>query len=156
MAKEHEMATSVVDQTKEDQTRAIEVIQTYDWLIFTSVNGVERFRMRLQRLSGSLSKLTGTQIAAIGPQTAARLAREGLKPAVVPKRYLAEGICMGASENRSPPVLMTRISTLASGQRCSILRFTQFAWAKDSTLPRVPIRIGGVARSIFRPDRKAS
>jgi len=68
------------------------VIQTYDWLIFTSVNGVERFRMRLQRLSGSLSKLTGTQIAAIGPQTAARLAREGLKPAVVPKRYLAEGI----------------------------------------------------------------
>jgi uroporphyrinogen III methyltransferase/synthase len=72
--------------------RAIAVIQTYDWLIFTSVNGVERFLMRLQRLSGSLSKLTGTQIAAIGPQTAARLAREGWKPAVVPKRDLAEGI----------------------------------------------------------------
>ena len=72
--------------------RAIAVIQTYDWLIFTSVNGVERFLMRLQRLSGSLSKLTGTQIAAIGPQTAARLAREGLKQAIVPKRYLAEGI----------------------------------------------------------------
>ena len=58
--------------------------------------------------------------------------------------------------HRSPPVLMTRISTLASGQRCSILRFTQFAWAKASTLPRVPIRIVRVARSIFRLDRKAS
>jgi uroporphyrinogen III methyltransferase/synthase len=71
---------------------AIEAIQTYDWLIFTSVNGVEQFLMRLERITGSLAKLTGSQIAAIGPETAARLARAGLKPAVVPKQYMAEGI----------------------------------------------------------------
>ncbi|HEU4341241.1 MAG TPA: uroporphyrinogen-III synthase [Candidatus Binatia bacterium] len=71
---------------------AIGAIHTYDWLIFTSVNGVERFLMRLKCMTGALGKLTGSQIAAIGPQTAARLARAGLNPAVVPKQYMAEGI----------------------------------------------------------------
>jgi uroporphyrinogen III methyltransferase / synthase len=72
--------------------RAIEQIQTYDWLIFTSVNGVERFLARLEKLEKSLADLDGIEIVAIGPETAKRLKAAGIPAGRVPQRYQAEGI----------------------------------------------------------------
>jgi uroporphyrinogen III methyltransferase / synthase len=71
---------------------AIRGIQSYDWIIFTSVNGVERFLQRVAKLEPFLRGVTARQIAAIGPKTAETLAKAGLKPAIVPEQYLAEGI----------------------------------------------------------------
>ena len=50
--------------------RAMEQIKTYDWLIFTSVNGVECFLARFKKLAKNLADLDGIEIVAIGPETA--------------------------------------------------------------------------------------
>src|ERR1700722_641761 len=47
----------------------LENIKTYDWLILTSVNGVEALWKRVRKLHVSLRSLKQLQIAAIGPAT---------------------------------------------------------------------------------------
>jgi uroporphyrinogen III methyltransferase / synthase len=72
--------------------RAIEQIKIYDWFIFTSANGVERFLARFEKLEKNLADLAGIEIAAIGPETAKRLEAAGIPTGVIPQRYQAEGI----------------------------------------------------------------
>jgi uroporphyrinogen III methyltransferase / synthase len=90
--------------------RAIERIKTYDWLIFTSVNGVEQFLARLEKLKKNLAELAGIEIAAIGPETAKRLEAAGIPPGLVPRRYQAEGILetLPAETLRGKKVLIPR------------------------------------------------
>ena len=71
---------------------AIRKIHTYDWLIFTSVNGVEQFFNRSKLLNKSLTRLEGIEIAAIGPETASTVEAAGLRCRLVPKQYQAEGL----------------------------------------------------------------
>jgi uroporphyrinogen III methyltransferase / synthase len=71
---------------------AIANIRTYDWLLFTSVNGVEQFLFRLQSLSKSMTELEGIKVGAIGPETAKRLEGSGIKDCIVPRQYQAEGM----------------------------------------------------------------
>jgi uroporphyrinogen III methyltransferase/synthase len=70
---------------------AIKTLQSYDWLIFTSVNGVEEFLARARYLNVIVSELTN-RFAAIGPETAKKLEAAGIRNCLVPKRYQAEGI----------------------------------------------------------------
>jgi uroporphyrinogen III methyltransferase / synthase len=72
--------------------RAIEQIKIYDWLIFTSANGVECFLARFKKLEKNLSDLAVIEIAAIGPETAKRLEAAGIPAGLIPQRYQAEGI----------------------------------------------------------------
>jgi uroporphyrinogen III methyltransferase / synthase len=72
--------------------QAIQQIKSYDWLIFTSVNGVERFLERFKKLDKSLADLAGIEIVAIGPETAKKLAAAGIPAGFVPQRYQAEGV----------------------------------------------------------------
>ena len=71
---------------------AIDKIHTYDWLIFTSVNGVEQFLARSKSLNKSVTKLRDIEVAAIGPETASRLELAGIRTSLVPRKYQAEGI----------------------------------------------------------------
>src|SRR5579863_909227 len=64
----------------------------YDWLIFTSVNGVTICCERLTTLGHTLEHMSHVRIAAIGPATAAALTRYGLNADVVPDEYIAEGV----------------------------------------------------------------
>lgn len=64
----------------------------YDWLVFTSANGVHMCCERLQRLGYDLQTLTNVHIATIGPATAAALTHYGLKADLVPDEYIAEGV----------------------------------------------------------------
>jgi uroporphyrinogen III methyltransferase / synthase len=72
--------------------QAIQQIASYDWLIFTSVNGVEQFLHRFEQLGKNLADLTGIEVGAIGPETAKRLTAAQIQPSLVPKQYQAEGI----------------------------------------------------------------
>jgi uroporphyrinogen III methyltransferase/synthase len=70
--------------------RSVAAAATYDWIVFTSANGVEAF---FARFSGrDVRELAGVRLAAIGPETAGALARRLLRPAVVPAEYRAEGL----------------------------------------------------------------
>ncbi len=64
----------------------------YDWLILTSVNGVEALWTRLERLRLTKKQLKHLKIAAIGPATRKAMERRGLKVDVVPKEYVAESV----------------------------------------------------------------
>lgn len=70
---------------------AIARLDSFDWIVFTSVNGVEYFWPRLELL-GKTATLTGLKVCAIGPATAAALTRRGVSPALVPQKFVAEGI----------------------------------------------------------------
>ncbi len=71
---------------------ALRNLSAYDWLILTSVNGVEAFFARMQRLRIAKSELRGVKIAAIGPATARAVRKHGLRVALVPQEYVAEAV----------------------------------------------------------------
>lgn len=75
-----------------DLDAAIRRISTYDWLIFTSANGVDQFIKRLQSLAKTVAEIDEIKVGAIGPETARRLEAAGITPCLVPKEYQAEGI----------------------------------------------------------------
>jgi uroporphyrinogen III methyltransferase/synthase len=58
----------------------------YDWVVFTSVNGVDRFF----ELLGQRGLGNRVRIAAIGPETAAALVDRGAPAQIVPRRFVAE------------------------------------------------------------------
>lgn len=70
----------------------IENIKTYDWLIFTSTNGVEHFFSRLEMAKKDVRFLANAKICAIGSATASRLKEYGVIADVVPEKYQAEGV----------------------------------------------------------------
>ncbi|RPJ71062.1 MAG: uroporphyrinogen-III C-methyltransferase [Acidobacteria bacterium] len=71
---------------------AIESVGQYDWVVFTSVNGVDYFFQRLHAGPGDTRRLAGVRLCAIGPGTADRLARHGLKVDLMPAEYRAEAV----------------------------------------------------------------
>lgn len=72
--------------------RAIRKLGGYDWLVFTSSNGVSHFWARLRALDCDTRVLGGVRVAAIGPATAAALAERGLTANLIPGRYCTEGL----------------------------------------------------------------
>lgn len=68
---------------------ALKNLASYDWLILTSVNGVDAMWKRLAKLRLHCPKL---HIAAIGPATSKAIESRGLKVEVVPKEYVAEAV----------------------------------------------------------------
>ncbi len=75
--------------------RAIEGLQRYDWLIFTSVNGVKYFFSVLHEMGFDTRRIGNTKVCAIGPATEKRLESFGIRADFVPPRYIAEEIAMG-------------------------------------------------------------
>jgi len=71
---------------------AINKIGSYDWVIFTSVNGVEQFLNRFEKLGKNVADLAGVEVGAIGPETAKSLTAARIQASLVPKQYQAEGI----------------------------------------------------------------
>lgn len=70
----------------------------YDWLIFTSVNGVKIFWQELRGQGLDSRALGSCQVAAIGPATADALRDQGIEPDFVPEKYMAEHVVQGLLE----------------------------------------------------------
>jgi len=77
---------------------AIDNISSYDWLVFTSVNGVNYFFKRLFAQGKDVRALSKLNTAVIGPATEKRLFNFGLKSDIVPKSYRAESIIEAFSD----------------------------------------------------------
>jgi uroporphyrinogen III methyltransferase/synthase len=71
--------------------RAIARLRTYDWLIFTSVNGVKYFTERLDASHRDL-RAVAAKICAIGPATRAAIEALHLKVDLMPEEYVAESL----------------------------------------------------------------
>ncbi|HEX8709152.1 MAG TPA: uroporphyrinogen-III synthase [Pyrinomonadaceae bacterium] len=71
---------------------AIDNLYGYDWLIFTSVNGVDYFLRRLEARGHTASELDELRVCAIGEATALRLRDAQVHVDVVPEQFKAEGV----------------------------------------------------------------
>jgi uroporphyrinogen III methyltransferase/synthase len=71
---------------------AIEALRSYDWVVFTSANGVRSFFERLQNDHKDARALGAARVAAIGPATADALRDFGIQPDFVPTRFVAESV----------------------------------------------------------------
>src|SRR5271166_287678 len=67
-------------------------LSNYDWLVLTSVNGVEALFERMAKYRLAKSALSHLKIAAIGPATKAAIEKRGLTVTVKPKEYIAESV----------------------------------------------------------------
>ena len=88
---------------------ALSRLDQFDWLVFSSVNGVDYLLGRLLAAHGDLRKLAGIRLAAIGPGTADELAAYHLRPDLIPAEYRAEA-------------LADLLATAAAGQRVLLVR----------------------------------
>jgi uroporphyrinogen III methyltransferase/synthase len=71
---------------------AIRALGSYDWLVLTSTNGVDRFFERLDALGVGRSALEGVKLAVVGTATARQLGCYGLSPDMMPGEFRGEGI----------------------------------------------------------------
>jgi uroporphyrinogen III methyltransferase/synthase len=72
--------------------KAIENLQNYQWIVFTSVNGVQYFFNRLFDKGFDARALGHLRTAAIGPATSQRLRQFGINTDILPKTYQAESV----------------------------------------------------------------
>ncbi|MEI7449965.1 MAG: uroporphyrinogen-III C-methyltransferase [Desulfomonile sp.] len=71
---------------------SISRIGCFDWVIFTSVNGVDRFFRRFFTIREDIRDMAGPKIGAIGPVTASAIRNYGLKVDLLAKEFVAEGV----------------------------------------------------------------
>jgi uroporphyrinogen-III synthase len=101
--------------------RALEKLNCYEWIVFTSVNGVEvvfdvlarnevtkQSPTEIQGLLRSARSDMTPKVAAIGPKTAEALQSHGLTPDFVPVEYVAESILPGLGDLQGKWVLLPR------------------------------------------------
>ncbi|TGE37581.1 uroporphyrinogen-III C-methyltransferase [Desulfosporosinus fructosivorans] len=78
-------------------TKAVSDLKGFQWLIFTSSNGVEGFFAELKNQERDVRDLAGIEIVAIGPATKVALEQRGLRASFVPEEFRAEKIVEGLS-----------------------------------------------------------
>lgn len=71
---------------------ALKDLSSYEWLILTSVNGVEAMWERMKKLRLTRASISDLNIAAIGPATKKAMEQRGMKIDVVPREYVAESV----------------------------------------------------------------
>ncbi|MCX8117370.1 MAG: uroporphyrinogen-III synthase [Desulfobacterota bacterium] len=89
------MIEIVPPRSWEGMDRAISSLRSYDWIIFTSVNGVAFFFDRLKEMGKTPRSLSKARICAIGPATAEALRKRGVRVEYIPKQFVAESILRG-------------------------------------------------------------
>lgn len=95
--------TALLDQ-------AITEIDSYDWLILTSVNGVQYFMSRIRRLRTDIRRLNRVKIVAIGPKTREEIEKYGIFCEFMPEEFVAEAIIeiMKGKDIKGRKVLLPR------------------------------------------------
>jgi uroporphyrinogen-III synthase len=92
---------------------ALQQLATFDWIIFTSVNGVLHVWQRLTALGRATHTLAAARVAAIGPATAEALRRRHVDVTLVPEQYVAEALLAALPQPAGQRFLLPR----AAGSR---------------------------------------
>ncbi len=97
---------SLADSARLDQ--ALNRLDAYDWVIFTSANGVRMVVDRMAALGMGATLLRSRKIGAIGPATRAALEDLGCEVSFVPDTYVAEAIVEQIGDVAGQRVLLPR------------------------------------------------
>ncbi len=127
----------------------------YDWLIFTSVNGVEAFFDMFYRLYNDSRSIGNVKIAAIGPATAQRIKDFHLAVDLQPKEYVAEAIISELLEFGSVDNLKFLLARAQGAREFLSKRLTELGAIVDEaiayrTVPETADPSGGLDR--FRAE----
>jgi uroporphyrinogen III methyltransferase/synthase len=142
----------------EQVDQAISQIEEFDWVVFTSVNGVNSFLDRMATLEYDIHRLERVKVAAVGPSTGSALKTRGIIPSFVPRRYLTREIAQGLGDKiRGKRILLPR-ADIASKELRELLEskgaFVEEVVAYRTILPRdseVSLS-GGIFWEETRPD----
>jgi uroporphyrinogen III methyltransferase/synthase len=79
--------------------RAVHGVRAYQWIVFTSANGVQAFFDRLSAPRHDARALADVRVAAVGPKTAQTLAARGIQADLVPPEYVGEALAAALLEH---------------------------------------------------------
>jgi uroporphyrinogen III methyltransferase/synthase len=143
---------------------AVANLYGYDWVIFTSVNGVEYFFQRLNAAGQNVSQLDGLRVCAIGEATAERLQKLQVHVDVIPDDFKAEGIFDALTRYVGGPDKLERLNILiprasvardylpkaleAAGARVDVVPAYRTALPADADRGRVAAMLSGSADCI--------
>src|SRR5204862_7884841 len=91
----------VPPENKQDLMDALLGLGEYDWLVFTSPNGVTTFFDYFFKAFEDMRDIGGARIAAVGPATAAKIKELHLKVDLMPSEYLGSKIAGAMSAHQS-------------------------------------------------------
>jgi uroporphyrinogen III methyltransferase/synthase len=140
---------------------AIGNLYGYDWLIFTSVNGVDFFLRRLTQSGHETSELDDVRVCAIGEATAERLREASIHVDLVPEEFKAEGVFSalesfigGEDSFQGQNFLIPRAAQArdylpraleAAGARCDVVPVYRTVAPQDTEKRRVEALLAGGA-----------
>ncbi|HEU0025838.1 MAG TPA: uroporphyrinogen-III synthase [Ktedonobacterales bacterium] len=117
-------------------------LASYDWLVFTSVNGVAAFAERLAATGRGWGERGLARVAAIGPATARSLEDHGVQVDLTPDEYVAEGILEGLGNVAGQRLLLARADlarrALADGLRLRGAEVDEVAAYRTVIQPATP------------------
>lgn len=90
-----------VGDEQQDFVESVSQVHTYDWLVFTSVNGVEQFFESFFKAYKDARSLGGCRIAAVGPSTAAKINSYRYAVDLMPSVYVAEELVKEFADKES-------------------------------------------------------
>jgi uroporphyrinogen III methyltransferase/synthase len=128
---------------------------TYDWLVFTSPNGVDAFFEMFFRLYKDVREIGGLRIAAIGPATAAKVREYRLQVDLQPEEFVAEGVVKAFQKDGSVENLKMLIARAEEARDVLPAALTKLGAIVDiamayRTVPETEDVSGGQAR--FRDE----
>lgn len=110
-------------ELNENDRKTVRNVSEFDWLVFSSVNGVEHFMSFLLE-TGDMRQLSSVRIAAIGPATRDRLKDYFLDADLVPETFEAESLAESLSDKvKGKKVLLIRASR---GREILSVKLTEF------------------------------
>lgn len=137
---------------------AIENLYGYDWLIFTSANGVDYFLRRLRHIGHDVSELDELKVCAIGAATAERLRDASIHVDLLPEEFKAEGVFsalerfIGGEDLSERNFLIPRAAQArdylphaleAAGARCDVVQAYRTVAPQDTKKRRVEALLAG-------------
>jgi uroporphyrinogen III methyltransferase/synthase len=148
--------------------RALGQLPTYQWLVFTSANGVHAFIARLRHLGRDLRALGSLHLAVIGPATAKALREYYLEPDVIPDDYCSESLVAAlkdrvrgmrvllARADRGRDLLRDELSGVAEVEQIAVYSQVDAATPalsellRDGPIDFVTLTSSNIARSLLR------
>jgi uroporphyrinogen III methyltransferase/synthase len=95
---------------------------SYDWVLFTSANGVERFFAALREIGLDARAFRAARIAVIGPRTADALERFGLRADLIAKEYVGEALARDLLQTGVPRRVLLARALVARDALPTLLR----------------------------------
>ncbi len=102
--------------------RAIAELRAYDWVLFTSANGVTRFTAALTRAGLDARAFGASKLGAIGPKTAAALLDFGLRADAIAEEFIGEGLARAVLAQGMPKRVLLARALLARDALPELLR----------------------------------